>query len=308
MQRNSVRARLALLSASIITLASSGVALAQTFAVSMGVRETQWTDPVVIGGNGGPGVTGQPNSSIEFINRDGLTLVADGTWQTFTFNFGADPVAFFAGTQPTGGAANALDGTNGTFESIRFRNSSGITSPVALYIDDVYNTPAGGSSVLVEDFESYPAVATPTNGAPEVMFRDPRFSGSNQGVLTTEDTGNVSADSAASGSNSYRLGFTFFNGTTTNYLRLTTFNTPTGPTRRSFTRPVARSASNCARSSVVSPLAGSWTATEIGPMPPTGPAPFRMAPARSRASATSRRSRHPARSRLTRRSPPTRSS
>lgn len=201
------------------TLASSASA---QFAISIGVRESGVsTQP--IGGNGG--ATG----SIEFVNLDGQTLQADGNWHTFTWNFGTDPVNFFAGTQPSGGAPNQLDGTWGALEHLRFRNTGGVTDQIVLYVDDLTNTPAGGSPVVFEDFESYPAVTPPSNGAPEVVFRDPRFSGSTNTFLLPSDTGNVSSEQAASGANSYRLGFQFVNNAASNWIRLTTNNTANRP-------------------------------------------------------------------------------
>lgn len=201
------------------TFASSASA---QFAISIGVRETGVsTQP--IGGNGG--ATG----SIEFVNLDGQTLNADGTWQTFTWNFGTDPVSFFAGTQPAGGAPNVLDGVWGALEHLRVRNSGGVTDQVILYVDDLTNTPAGGSPVVFEDFESWPAVATPSNAAPEVVFHDPRFSGSTNTFLLPNDTANVTSEQAASGTNSYRLGMQFVNNATNAWVRLTTNNTANRP-------------------------------------------------------------------------------
>jgi hypothetical protein len=201
------------------TLASSAYA---QLAISIGVRESG-VSTVPIGGNG------TAAGSIEFVNLDGQTLNADGQWHTFTWNFGTDPVSFFAGTQPAGGADNRLDGIWGALEHLRVRNTGGITDPIALYVDDLTNTPSGGSPVLFEDFESYAAVATPTNGAPEVVFRDPRFSGSTNTFLLPTDTGNVSSTEASSGLNSYRLGFQFVNNNAAAWIRMTTNNTATRP-------------------------------------------------------------------------------
>jgi hypothetical protein len=213
----------AILAASVCAVAGAMASQAMavdSFKVSIGVRESGTASP--IGGNGG--ATG----SIEWVNLDGPTLVADGTWQHITFNFGADPVTYFAGTQPAGGANNQLDGVMGALEHLRIRNTSGVTSPIALFVDNIINT-VGGVPTVVEDFESYAAVTTPTNGAPEVVFRDPRFSGSTNTFLTPTDTGNVTAESADQGANSYRLGWQFNSSTTSNWVRLTTNGTANRP-------------------------------------------------------------------------------
>jgi len=68
----------------------AGASAAPVLKVSIGVRETATTAP--IGGNGGTGGTG-----IEWVNVDGQTLVLDGTWQQFTFNFATDPITAFTG-------------------------------------------------------------------------------------------------------------------------------------------------------------------------------------------------------------------
>src|SRR6187401_81296 len=93
--------------------AASGVNL----AISIGVRETGTIAPI--------GADGGVANSIEWVNRDGLLLPLDGSFHTFTYNFGTDPVAFFFGTQPAGGQPNRLDGTRGTLEHIRIRNTNG---------------------------------------------------------------------------------------------------------------------------------------------------------------------------------------
>lgn len=225
-QRSGKRAttsKAALFSVAAVSAVAAAQALAvdPNFKVSIGVRESQTASP--IGGNGGTA------GAIEFVNLDGLNLVANGTWQTFTFNFGTDPVNYFAGTT-TGGTNGVLDGVMGALEMLRIRNIDGTTSPIALFVDDLYSTPAGGSPTLVEDFESYAAVTTPTAGAPEVVFRDPNFSGSTSNFLApTGITGNVTAESAAAGNNSYRLGFSFVNSATSNWVRLTTSGTANRP-------------------------------------------------------------------------------
>ena len=77
--------RLIMLGVGAATIGATALAAnAQTFAISLGIRETNTAAP--IGGDGGTA------NGIEFVNLDGQTLTLDGTWQTFTFNFGTDSV------------------------------------------------------------------------------------------------------------------------------------------------------------------------------------------------------------------------
>jgi hypothetical protein len=64
----------------------------------------------------------------------------------------------------------------------------------------------------------------------EVIFRDPRFSGSTSPFLAlTPNFAGVDNSVAHDGSASYRTEFQFIDGTTTNWLRLTTFNAENVP-------------------------------------------------------------------------------
>lgn len=77
---------------------------------------------------------------------------------------------------------------------------------------------SASAQMFVEDFD------TRTAGA-EVMFQEPRFSGSTSSHLaTTPNVSRVSADAAASGSQSYKVNWAFVAGSN-RWLRLTTFNT-----------------------------------------------------------------------------------
>lgn len=181
-------------------------AVAQELQVSIAIRETGTDVPV--GGNGGIA------NGIEWVNRDGQTLVLDGTWQTFTFDIANDTLTAFAGTTADG----ELDGTRGVLEHIRILNSDGITAPLRLYIDDIVN----GTTTLT-DFDSFD-VGT------EVVFQEPRVSGSTSGNLATLPNASlVSEDLAFSGTRSDRIDFAFIDDTPTRWLRLTTFNTPNLP-------------------------------------------------------------------------------
>ncbi|MBK8980184.1 MAG: hypothetical protein IPM29_30145 [Planctomycetes bacterium] len=197
----------------VLGLAAAVSAQAPTVQISIGVRETGASGGVFtnIGDNGG--ATG----GIEFINRDGQTLVLDGTWQQFTFNLATDPITSFAGSTANG----ILDGGFGTLEHIRILNSQGILDPISIWVDDVADTitPAGGSPTTTTfgTFQGY------ADGA-EVMFQEPSFSGSTAGFLQTGSTSEID-NYTASRTASYAFNFQFINLQPTNWVRLTTFNT-----------------------------------------------------------------------------------
>lgn len=170
--------------------------------ISLGIRETGTTEP--IGGNGGTA------GGIEWVNMDGQTLVLDGTFQTFTFDIPNDTLTGFAGATADG----ELDGTRGAIESLRIRNSGGVTGPIILYIDDIVN-----GQTLLTGFEGLDL-------GTEAVFQEPRFSGSTSGNLALLPNASlVSDDLAASGSNANRIDFEFLNDNPAGWLRLTTFNT-----------------------------------------------------------------------------------
>lgn len=182
---------------------ASAAAHAQ-LSISLGIRETGTS--AAIGANGGT------SGGIEWVNLDGQTLNLDGTWQQFTFNFGTDALTAFAGASANG----ALDGTKGTIEHIRIRNTGGIDQAITVWLDDVTNTEATGNSVNFGDFESYAA-------GQEVMFQDPGFSGSTSANIVAGSTAGVDDTMAATGNNSYRADFTFVDNSTTRWVRWTTF-------------------------------------------------------------------------------------
>lgn len=193
-------------------LVFAGMASAQV-QLSIGVRETAAGGgaDVGIGGNGGT------LGGIEWINRDGQTLIMDGTWQQFTFTMATDPILAFAG----GTANSVLDGAYGVIEHIRVLNAGGTPSPITLWIDDVTNTitpPGGGPTDNV--FGTFEGYADNT----EVMFQEPGFSGSTSAFLMAGSTAGVDNTTAHSGSASYKFDFTFVDSTPTNWARITSFN------------------------------------------------------------------------------------
>jgi hypothetical protein len=199
----------------------AGVASAN-FAISIGVRETG-----AGGGADGPiGGDGGSAGGIEWINLDGQSLVLDGTWQRFTFTLATDPKTAFAGATANG----TLDGAFGVLEHVRIRNTGGHTQVARLWIDDIANTvtDAAGNTTTTTfgDFEGF-------NAGQEVIFQEPRFSGSTSANLATTPNASLVTDLVAhTGTKSDRIDFQFLDGTTTRWLRLTTFNTPNLPNPR----------------------------------------------------------------------------
>lgn len=187
---------------------------AASIAISIGIRETQAGG----GTSGGPIFSnGGSAGGIEFVNRDGQMLVADGTWQLFTFTPATDTLTAFAGTT----ANSVLDGEWGVLEMIRALNVDGITQPIRIWVDNLTNTTSAGATV--EGFESF-AVGQ------EVIFQEPRFSGSTAGLLAmTPNLSAVTNTMAYDGSNSYQMDYQYINSAATNWVRLTTFNTPNLP-------------------------------------------------------------------------------
>ena len=212
----------------VITMAACfgtfGVALlvahsahAASLSLSIGVRETGNAGGLAISANGGS------TGGIEFVNRDGLTLTADGTWQRFVYTPLTDPLTAFAGT-----TANAvLDEDWGVLEMIRIGNDADGATRYRLWIDDVTNTTSAGA-VNFGDFE---AAALNT----EVIFQEPRFSGSTSANLQlTPNTSLVTNSMANTGSQSNQLDFAFVDdspvsGVPSRWVRLTTFNTASLP-------------------------------------------------------------------------------
>ena len=187
--------------------------------ISIGVRETGFAG----GTDNGVGGNGGSTGGIEWINLDGQSLTLDGTWQTFTFTMASDPVNAFAGASANG----ILEGSFGVLEHLRIRNMGGYTAPIRLWIDDIANTftPPGGGQTTVT-FGSFEGFAPGT----EVIFQEPRFSGSTSGnLMLLPNTSLVTNTTALNGTNSDQIDFQFLDGTTTRWDRLTTFNTPNIP-------------------------------------------------------------------------------
>ena len=76
----------AVTAALILSLLAAMPANAASLLMSIGIRETGNPNNLLVGANGGSA------NGIEFVNRDGQTLNADGTWQRFVFTPLTDPL------------------------------------------------------------------------------------------------------------------------------------------------------------------------------------------------------------------------
>ncbi|HOA71870.1 MAG TPA: hypothetical protein PL151_02275 [Phycisphaerae bacterium] len=197
--------------ASLFILGSAWVVEGTSLQLSIGIRENNVPGPVF--GNGG-----SSGGGIEWVNRDGQTLIADGTWQLFTFTPATDPLTAFAGTTANGQLEAGHEWA--VLEHIRILNHVGITDPIRLWIDDVTNTVASGP--IVQDFE---AAALGT----EVMFQEPGFSGSTTANVLPGSTTAVSDSTAYSGSKSLQFDLQFVDDSAARWVRVTTFDTANQP-------------------------------------------------------------------------------
>jgi hypothetical protein len=201
----------------LVALLTSVSVHAGMLAISIGVRETGNPNNLAIGANGGS------TGGIEFVNRDGQTLTADGTWQLFTFTPAVDTLTAFAGATANG----VLDQDWGTFEHVRIGNAADGDTRFRLWIDDITNTTSAGA-VNFGDFESA-AIGT------EVIFQEPRFPGSTSANLKlTPNTSLVTSAMAHTGLQSNQVDFEFLDdspvtGVPSRWVRLTTFNAPNQP-------------------------------------------------------------------------------
>jgi hypothetical protein len=203
----------AILTTLVLSAFCASSVMAQSLSLSIGIRETQQGG----GASGGPIFSnGGSSGGIEFVNLDGLSLVADGTWQLFTFTPSVDTLTAFAG----GTANSILEGEWGVLEMIRIRNSDSLTAPIRLWIDNVSNTTSTGTTT--EGFETA-ALGT------EVIFQEPSFSGSTAANVGPGSSSLVSASDAFAGLQANEINFQFVDGLNTRWIRLTTFNTPNLP-------------------------------------------------------------------------------
>jgi hypothetical protein len=210
MKRHAASSTCSALLLAMLTLPADAASL----LVSIGVRETGNPGGLPIGADGGA------SNGIEIVNLDGQTLTADGTWQQFTFTPLTDPLTAFAGAT----ANNVLDQDWGTLEMIRLANVADGFTQYRVWIDDVTNTISSG----LVDFGNFELFAVGS----EVMFQEPRFSGTTFGHLElTPNTSLVTDAFANGGSRSNQIDFDFVDDVAgeSRWVRLTTFNTPNQP-------------------------------------------------------------------------------
>jgi hypothetical protein len=201
--------------------------------VSLATRETGFGGSAIgtIGANGG--ATG----GIEWVNKDGQMLTLDGTWQTFTWSPATDPITAFAGAS----ANSILEGSYGTIEHLRFHNHTDLEGVIMLWIDLIQDSidPAGPDPVTTTTISNFEGFAeTDGTGTTEVIFQEPRFSGSTLNELALlpnfggiDNTVNSPADVGGTGSMRFEWDFLGSADPTPpeNWLRLTTFNTENLP-------------------------------------------------------------------------------
>lgn len=196
----------------VLAALSLNSVLASELKVSIGIRETGNSSGLPVFGNGGA------SGGIEWVNRDGQTLLLNNTWQLFTFTPSTDTLLAFAGAS----ANSILDTDWVVLEHIRILNSGGNTAPIRLWIDDISNSTTAYGTVT-EGFES----ATLNS---EVIFQEPRFSGSTSSQLDLLPNASLVSDSDAySGTQSDEINLKYVDGNVNNWVRLTTFNTPNAP-------------------------------------------------------------------------------
>lgn len=207
----------------VLVLVAAPALAVPELRISIGIRETAMgtgTD-VGIGNNGGA------SGGIEWVNLDAATLVLDGTWQQFSFAL----TPGMATTAFAGASANGiLEGNFGVLESIRISAGvAGTPGLINLWIDDLADTidPAGppppSTTLIGAGFEGFA-------GGAEVVFQEPRFSGSTSGQLALlPNLSSVDTTVALNGTQSYKVEYEYLDNLPTRWLRLTTFNTPNVP-------------------------------------------------------------------------------
>ena len=205
----------AMAAAAVVAAVSPAARAADSWAISIGVRET--------GSSGAIGSNGGTSGAIEWIDLDNFTINADDTWHTVTWNFapGMHTATSFSGGNGVLSAAN----NKGVLEHIRIRNAGGNAGgEIRLRIDDIVNT-VGGVPTTVTGFEGF-STATAND---TLMFREPIFSASTINNMSTGANGTlISTASANSGAQSLAARWTFVpDGDPDQWLRLTTNNAST---------------------------------------------------------------------------------
>src|SRR5262245_18869927 len=205
----------------VLSMAVAGVPAAargaDSWSITIGVRETGTS--AAIGDDGG--TTG----GIEWVNLDGQSIIADGLWHQYTWNFGTDPVTSFSG----GNGVLSSATMKGTLEHIRILNSGGNSGgAINLRIDDIVNT-VGGTPPTVTGFETVDGFNTMLTSS-QPMFREPIFSNTTLANLSTGLNSTLVSTTAHTGSQSVAARWSFVpSGSTTQWLRLSTSNATVMP-------------------------------------------------------------------------------
>ncbi len=211
----------------LVTIALVGVAVAgdpaPTVKISLGLRETPTLQAVPGDFAGTAGHSGQ----IEWFNKDEQTLVLDGTWQMFTFDVSAAAIAA-AGLTGNGIVESDL----GVLEHLRIL-SDGYPWDITLWIDEIRNIydPAGPPPVINKLISTFDGLAgnggVPYADGTEVMFQEPRFSGSTSGNLALlPNFAGIDNTVGRDDSSSVKVQFRFVDNAPTRWVRLTTFLAP----------------------------------------------------------------------------------
>lgn len=175
---------------------------------AIGVRETSTDGPV--GDNGGV------DNGIEFVGLDSnFTVAADGAWHQVIIDLGTADIDAFAGT-----TANSVLATTtgwGVLDHLRIGNTADGVTHYRVWIDEIVNT-VNGNPRLLTGFEGF-------SPGDEVVFHEPRFSGSTQSNLeVTPDVARVTGLAAHAGTRSYVVEFEFVDDTLARWVRLITFD------------------------------------------------------------------------------------
>ncbi len=211
----------------LVTVALVGAAVANgsapTVKISLGLRETPTLQAVPGDFVGSAGHSGE----IEWFNKDEQTLVLDGTWQMFTFNISAAAIA-----SPGLTGDGIVETDIGVLEHLRIL-STGYPLEITLWIDEIRNIydPAGPPPPINKLISTFDGAAgnggVPYADGTEVMFQEPRFSGTTAANLAT--TPNISGIDNTVGrddNSSVKVQFRFVDDQPTRWLRLTTFLAP----------------------------------------------------------------------------------
>ncbi len=182
----------------------AGTALAQSVALSLGIRETGTA--AAIGDDGGT------SGGVEWVDLDVRSVPLDGAWHLVTFTLPGAALSPFAGASADG----AYSTMRGTIEHLRIRNVDGLAGPITLYLDDLSATDAAGAPTML-GWEGLPLGGTH-------VFQEPGFSGTTQASLVDMGVARVTDAMAYSGSQSYEVSFQWVDDDPSRWVRLTTFS------------------------------------------------------------------------------------